>query len=152
MDFGLPRPSDMVRIAEQGRSALGDVIGLLPRVITLIGQLEQTMARFESTLQGLEPVLQRIAETAEPGRVDALIRLIDTLPGMVDKVDSDILPVVEGLGSVGPDIRDLLDTSKDLNDMVGSIPGLRHVSRRIDDNERLQDDQWASNVDKTRKD
>lgn len=154
MDFGIPRPADMARMVEQGCSALGDMIGLLPRMITLVGQLEQTMARareFESTLQALEPSLRRIAEIAEPSRVDAVVRLLDTLPEMVDKVESDILPIVESLRNVGPDIHDLLDTNRDLNDMVGSVPGLRHVSRRIDENERLQDEHWASNLEKTRK-
>jgi hypothetical protein len=144
----------MVRMVDQGYSALGDMIGLLPRMITLVGQLEQTMAQaqeFESTLRALEPSLRRIAEIAEPGRVDAAVRMLDTLPGMVDRVASDVLPLVESLRNVGPDIRDLLDTNRDLNDMVGSVPGLRHVSRRIDENERLQDEHWADNLGKTRK-
>jgi hypothetical protein len=70
----------------------------------------------------------------------------------VTKVDEDILPVVENLRTVPADIHDLLDTSKDLNDIVASVPGLRHVKRRMDSNRRLQDEEWASNVDDTQRD
>jgi hypothetical protein len=184
MGFGIPRPSDVLRVADEGRSALTHALGLLPRVVALTGQLEQVMARvqelmaataemerragealertealvdrtdpllarFESTLEELEPALRRISETAGPTEVDAIVRLIHRLPVIVDRVESDVLPIVEGLRTVAPDIHDLLDTSKDLNDMIGSVPGLRHVNRRIDDNERIQDEEWASNLDKT---
>lgn len=189
MSFGIPRPSDVMRVANQGRSTVMEAFGLLPRVITLFGQLEQAMTRvqellaasgemerratemlersqaladrtepllerLESTLQTLEPAMRRINETTDPAEVDAAIRLIGRLPGIADRVERDILPVLESLRTVPPDLHDLLDVSKDLNDIVGSVPGLRRVSRRIDENERIQDEEWASNLDttQTRKD
>jgi uncharacterized protein YoxC len=82
------------------------------------------------------------------GQLEQLIARADEL---MKKIDDDILPVVASLHTVPADIHDLLDTSKDLNDIVGSVPGLRHVQRRIDSNQRLQDEEWASNIDSTQR-
>jgi uncharacterized protein YoxC len=117
-NFGLPRPSAVLRVADQGLSTVTQALGLLPRMVTLTGQLEQLIARADELMK---------------------------------KIDDDILPVVASLHTVPADIHDLLDTSKDLNDIVGSVPGLRHVQRRIDSNQRLQDEEWASNIDSTQR-
>lgn len=155
----IPTPLDAVRLAEQGTQAIQDAVALVPRLVGIVGQVEQLMSRVESLVAGVEqvqqraartvaatesllsrvdpiltgyeesltrlaPVVQRLAETTDPAEVDALVKLVDQLPQIVDRVDADILPILTTFDSVAPDLRELLDTSKELNEIISSIPGL----------------------------
>ncbi len=66
--------------------------------------------------------------------------MVDTMPEFVAKFRHDILPVLDTLGTVAPDVRDLLDVSKELNEMLGALPGLGRVKRRIEEQQDLEDD------------
>ena len=46
---------------------------------------------------------------------------------------TDIIPILDSMGSVAPDVHDLLDVSRELNEMLGQIPGMSRMKRRIDD-------------------
>ncbi len=177
----LPGPVDLLRLTTAGLKAADQAIGLVPRVATLIfeveaivsrvnvlvGQLDRTHARAESvvtgaagvttrtetvlarvepllnryepTLMSLELMLTRLAETTSPAEVDAMVSLINAMPELVDKLNRDILPTLDTLGTVAPDLRDLLDVSKELNDILGSIPGLGRIKRRVDEQQVLED-------------
>ncbi|HVX42840.1 MAG TPA: hypothetical protein VHC49_03095 [Mycobacteriales bacterium] len=145
----VPTPIDALRLAEQSRKALLDAIALVPRLVAVVGQVEQLMMRveaivtavedvqrraahtvtdtqalldrvdpiflrYEASLTQLAPVIQRLAETTDPREVDAMVTLVDQLPEIVAKVDSDILPILNTLNTVAPDLRELLDSSKEL--------------------------------------
>ena len=87
----------------------------------------------------LEPILAQLADTTSDNEVDAMTRLIDLMPDVVDKMGRDILPVLDTLGTVAPDLRDLLDASRELNEMLGAIPGLGRMKKRIEDQQEAQD-------------
>ncbi|MCW2541000.1 MAG: hypothetical protein JWN95_2725 [Frankiales bacterium] len=89
--------------------------------------------RYEPILLQLQPVLERLAGTTSPDEVTALVKLVDTLPEVLDSVLRDVLPMLGTLGTVAPDVRDLLDVSKELNEMLGSLPGLGRVKRRVEE-------------------
>jgi len=107
----------------------------------LTDQLIPLMERFTPTLDRLEPMAARLADTTSPEEVDAVVALINTLPEVSEKMRTDILPILDTLGTVAPDLRDLLDVSKDLNEMLGSVPGMGKVKKRIEDR---QDDEDAA--------
>ena len=65
----------------------------------------------------------------------ALVRLVDTLPELTARVETDVLPVLTTLGSVAPDVHDLLTVARELNDMLAKIPGMGRLKRRIDEEE-----------------
>jgi hypothetical protein len=65
------------------------------------------------------------------------------LPPIVGKLDSDILPVLDTLATVAPDLRDLLDVSKELNELIGAVPGLGRVKKRIEERQQEADDYRA---------
>ena len=46
-----------------------------------------------------------------------------------------MLPVLATLGTVAPDLHDLLTVSRELNDMLAKIPGMGRLKRRIDEEE-----------------
>jgi hypothetical protein len=40
--------------------------------------------------------------------------------------------VLDSLSTVAPDLHDLLDVSRELNEMLGQIPGISRMKKRID--------------------
>ncbi|MEP6979427.1 MAG: hypothetical protein ABJA16_01545 [Nakamurella sp.] len=115
-----------------------DVVG---RSSHLVRRVEPLLDSYEPLLSRLEPLLTRLADTTSVAEITAVVRLINALPAIVDKVDADILPVLDTLGTVAPDLRDLLDMSKELNELIGSVPGLGRVKRKL---EEQQDESRAA--------
>jgi hypothetical protein len=85
-----------------------------------------------------------LADTTSAAEVDAMVGLIDALPNIVDKLDADILPVLDTLATVAPDLRDLLDVSKELNELISSVPGLGRVKKKIEEQQDAQDEYRAT--------
>lgn len=83
-------------------------------------------------LEKLRPIVERIASTTDPQEVESVVELIDLLPTVVHRLDADILPVLHTLGTVAPDLHDLLRLSREINEMLSSIPGLGWIRDRAD--------------------
>jgi hypothetical protein len=134
---------DDIGTAERAaQSLLQEAEGLLQRTDALVGSAAKLIARveplfneWEPMLGKLQPILARIADTTTAKEVDAVVGLIDALPNIVDKLDSDILPVVDTLATVAPDLRDLLDICKEISELIGSVPGLGRVKKQIEDSD-----------------
>lgn len=84
------------------------------------------------SLERLRPIVERLSRTTDADEVESIVTLIDLLPTVVQRLDADILPVLDTLGSVAPDLHALLDLSRDLNDMLSSIPGLGWIRGRTE--------------------
>ena len=81
----------------------------------------------------LQPQLSlQLAETTAPHEVDAMVELIDHLPVLARKMETDIIPVLDSLSTVAPDLHDLLDVSRELNEMLAKIPGMGRVKDRVE--------------------
>jgi hypothetical protein len=109
----------------------------------LTRRVEPILGTYEPILHALEPALARLARTTSEHEIDAVVALIDMLPKIVGKLDSDILPVLDTLATVAPDLRDLLDVSKELNELIGSVPGLGRVKKRIEERQHEEDEYRA---------
>ena len=94
---------------------------------------------YQQPLEQLQPIVARLSETTSPAEVDAMVALLDTLPNIAYKLDRDVLPVLDTLGTVAPDLRDLLDVSKQLNVMLSAIPGLGRIKKQIDERQEQDD-------------
>lgn len=112
--------------------------GLVSTVGPLNDRLRTLLDSLEPSLTRLQPVLERLAETTDPSEVDAMVELVDHLPRLADKMETDIIPVLDSLSSVAPDLHDLLDVSRELNEMLGKVPGLGRVKRRIDEQQEVE--------------
>lgn len=110
---------------------------LLPAVEDIAGRTAGLVTSLEPSLHTLQPTLETLAETTSPDEVRALVGLIDLLPEITERVRVDILPILGTLGSVAPDLRTLLMISRELNEMLGAVPGLRRAKRKF---EEEQDD------------
>ena len=111
----------------------------------LVADADKSMARLvglldavEPSLTALQPTLERLAETTDPGEVDALVSLVDQLPQLATQVERDVLPILTTLGSVAPDLHDLLDVSRELNEMLAKLPGLGRIKRRVEEQQAAE--------------
>lgn len=128
---------------EATRAGADDVVARIDetrgRADRLIADSEKPLTRLvglldslEPSLTALQPTLERLADTTDPREVDALVRLVDQLPQLATQVERDVLPVLTTLGSVAPDLHDLLDVSRELNEMLSKLPGMGRIKRRVD--------------------
>jgi hypothetical protein len=149
----VPGPRDVLTVAERTGDLVEQLIGTLPRVMALLDAAERIVVdldalvvaaaatearlgdlldRLEPSLTALQPTLARLAETTDPREVDALVSLVDRMPVLAEQVERDVVPVMRTLGSVSPDLHDLLDTSRELNEMLARLPGMGRIKRRVD--------------------
>src|SRR6478752_5274264 len=92
----------------------------------------------EPSLTKLQPTLETLADTTHPDEVAALVRLVDHLPALTDQVERDVLPVLTTLGSVAPDLHDLLNGSRELNEILGKIPGIGRLKKRVEEDDDIE--------------
>ena len=182
MRLPVPGPRDVLALVERGGDALEQLLGAVPRLVSLLDDAEALVRRvgglvddIESTrlaadalvertdatldradelltsvaplnerlaalldrleppLTTLQPTLERLAETTDPREVDAMVELVDHLPALAHKMETEIVPVLDSLSSVAPDLHDLLDVSRELNEMLGQVPGISRMKKRIDE-------------------
>ena len=118
---GVPSP------AHDARELLAHVLQRRP---VLLGRTDPLLGGYEEPLTKLAPSVRRLADTLDPDEVEAMVRLIDQLPGLVTQLDEVVLPVLGNMGNVGEDVHDLLDTMQDLRQVVKGFPGSRLFRRR----------------------
>jgi hypothetical protein len=104
------------------------------------GRAGELLDALEPSLTKLQPTLQTLADTTHPEEVRALVTLVDHLPALTTQLERDILPVLTTLGTVAPDLHDLLNTSRELNEILGKIPGIGRLKKRVEDEE----EEWES--------
>ncbi|MGA8988176.1 hypothetical protein [Aeromicrobium sp.] len=119
---------------------------LIVRAAGTLGSLDPTVDRaqglldsFAPVIDELQPILERLVRSTSPEEVAAVVRLVDHMPMLVDKLTEDILPIIETMGTVAPDIHDLLDTAHELNEMLVKIPGMGRIRRRVDEHQSAED-------------
>jgi ABC-type transporter Mla subunit MlaD len=104
-----------------------------------VGRAASLMDVLEPPLTTLQPTLQTLADTTHPDEVAALVQLIDHLPQLTEQVERDVLPVLATLGSVAPDVHELLNVSRELNEILGKIPGIGRLKRRVEEEDEDPD-------------
>lgn len=117
------------------------------RVATVVDGADLQVARMVALLDSLEPslvklqpTLQTLADTTHPEEVSALVGLVDHLPALTQQVERDLLPVLTTLGSVAPDLHELLNASRELNEILGKIPGVGRLKRRAEEEVEEEDE------------
>lgn len=121
-------------------ATVDDANRLIVRVAGTVGSVEPTVERaqrlldaFEPALTKLKPTIDRLAESTNPREVEALVRLVDHLPELVDRVEADIMPMLEGLKTVAPDLHELLGLTRELNAVLAKVPGLGRLRQRAEE-------------------
>lgn len=129
------RVDDVVTNAAETVDGAQVVVG---RTSGVVGDASTIVARTGGVVDGADALLGRsdqlvgrILETTSDEELQAIVHLIDTLPQAVDALRNDVLPVMSTLGTVAPDVRDLLDIASQLNGVLGSVPGLGRIRKRV---------------------
>ena len=126
-------------VVARAETVTGAAEVLVGRAAAATGEVEGLLGEVEPLMRKAEPILRRLIDSTSPEEVDAVIALIDSLPGIVGKIDTDIIPILDTLSTVAPDIRDLLDVSRELNEIMGAVPGLGRIKRRVEAQQAEQD-------------
>lgn len=157
----VPGPGDVLRLVSRAWQAAEQLVDLVPRLVTLVGEVEEivrilrtiddvevrmadtvaktmsivdriepVLAGFTPTLRLLEPMLRRLAASTDPDEVEAVVRLVNDLPDLVTKIHVDVLPVLTSLGTVPDDLREILITAKELNEIIAAVPGMGRMRER----------------------
>ncbi|MCF6379010.1 hypothetical protein L2K70_15440 [Nocardioides KLBMP 9356] len=130
-------------VVDDARQQVDGVGKVVDGAAVQVGRAASLMDVLEPPLTTLQPTLQTLADTTSPAEVEALVRLVDQLPELTDSLEKDVMPVLATLGSVAPDVHDLLTVARELNDMLAKIPGMGRLRRRIDE-EQGEDDTDAT--------
>jgi DNA repair ATPase RecN len=145
----LARVDALLERIEETRAAADGVVGRTDAVVAkaeaLVGTTGPLTERLGSLLDStepaitkLQPTLERLADTTDPAEVDALVSVIDMLPVLAARLETDIVPVMNSLSTVAPDLHDLLDVSRELNEMLAAVPGLGWVKKRVDERQEAE--------------
>ena len=126
-------------VTEDAASVVRRVDAVVDRTDPLITRLTILLDGLEPSLTTLQPTLERLAETTDPDEVAALVRMVDHLPELTARLEQDVLPIMGTLGSVAPDLHDLLAVSRELNDMLAKLPGFGRIKKRIDEQQGEDD-------------
>ncbi len=108
------------------------------RADAMVARTVVLLDALEPPLTTLQPTLQTLADTTHPEEIAALVQLIDHLPDLTERIERDVLPVMTTLGTVAPDLHDLLDVSRELNEMLGKLPGLGRIKRRVEEEQAAE--------------
>lgn len=82
--------------------------------------------------RALMPAAKRFADSVETREVDAAISLLDRLPTVLTHLDEDVLPLLQQLDRVGPDVHEILETVNDLREILTGLPGVGLLMKRGD--------------------
>lgn len=130
MRLPVPDPRDL------SKALLGAperVLGLLDSVERVLDRVEALVGRIEVTRGEAEAVVRRAARVVTD--VEPLVRRVGCLLDGLERplVEEDLLPLLSRMGSVAPDLHDLLAASQELNQMLGGLPGMGRIRRRLDE-------------------
>ncbi len=121
---------EVVRILRTIDDAELRIADAVDKTLSIVDRIEPIVVDFAPTLRLLHPVAQRLVETIDPKEVEAAVRLVNDLPELVAKLHVDVLPVLTTLGSVPDDLRELLVMSKELNEIIATVPGLSRMRQK----------------------
>jgi hypothetical protein len=100
---------------------------------------DQLVTAMEPAVGRLLPLLERVAGTVGPREVSAAVALLDTLPRLTARFEQDVLPNRSEMSTMAPDIHDLLEASRQLNELFGGLPGMGRVKRKVEERAEDQD-------------
>ena len=92
-------------------------------------QLQRSQALLDSvasSVRELQPVLERGAVVLEPRHVDAVSRLLDLTPEVIDLIS----PALRNLGDLTPELHQLAERFEAMGQIVEGIPGSKMFKRR----------------------
>lgn len=119
-------------VADRARRTEAGAAAAVDEVRALVGDARSLLDRFEPALRKLEPIADFVAEEVTVDDAEAFAALVHSAPDLVDKLSNDVVPVLDSLDTVGSDLREVMDTTQQMDEMLGAVPGLGRVKKRIE--------------------
>jgi hypothetical protein len=107
------------------------------RVDAVVLRAEETRAAATLVVGEVEAITAQVWALLDPwraplARLQPVVSLTRRLPELADRVESDVLPLMGELRSVAPDLRDLLAIVSELDEVIGRVPGMKRIKRRVE--------------------
>lgn len=97
-----------------------------------VGRVTVLLEQGEPVAADALPKLRQLLEQLTDRELAAMIQLIDRTPEILEHVDETVVPTMEQMREVGPDIKELLAIVTSLRDLLVSVPGMGRVRKRIE--------------------
>jgi hypothetical protein len=128
--------TEVVELSRTLTSGAGEV---MERAGVTSTAAQELLDLYRPMLERGAPLAGRFVDDLTPEEIDAAIKLVDQLPVLTQHMVSDIMPILETLDRVGPDISELLGVTKDLRQGIAGIPGLSFFVKRGADKDDKDD-------------
>ncbi|WP_375490388.1 hypothetical protein [uncultured Jatrophihabitans sp.] len=106
--------------------------GLIDDVSALEQRARVGVERYEPVLEKAHETAAYVTERIGPAEVDAVVAYLQ-YESTLRRIDEELLPAMATLHTVAPDLTELVAVSRGLNEIMGSLPGLGRVKRRVDE-------------------
>jgi hypothetical protein len=161
--MSIPLPTDLIRWTMRTTGAAasvpGRVLNLLTAAESVVARADELVRRTERVVAGAEnavthaeqvttaaqeqvvatrPLIEFLEEFSAH-EIQAAIRLVDELPRLASHLNDDVLPILNTLNRVGPDLHELLDVVKDVRQAIQGIPGFDYLRRRGEEKDNDND-------------
>ena len=117
-------------VVESAASASDGATRVVDQADGISTRADRLLEAYRPTLEAGAPLARRFVEEFSQEELDATIKLVDQVPVFTEHMVSDIMPILETLDRVGPDISELLDVTKELRQAIDGIPGLGFLKKR----------------------
>lgn len=119
--------TDLTSTGEAATTVVNNLSGL-------VGRADVLASHYEPGLHEAADAFTYAATTFGREEVEAIAAYLKFLP-LLQALERDVVPVMGAMGSVAPDLSELLVTSRTLNEMLSSLPGLGRAKKRADAHE-----------------
>jgi ABC-type transporter Mla subunit MlaD len=137
----------LVRLVGGVERLLADARELLARVEhtraeadDVVHGLRATAARLDTMVTLVEPPVVRLVPSLEslgdqvgPDEVASLVAAVRNLPGLEEATRGEVLPALAGMSGVASDLHDLLLASRELNELLGNVPGMGRAKKKVEE-------------------
>jgi methyl-accepting chemotaxis protein len=104
--------------------------GVLVRADQISGGVNELLTTYQPMAAQAAPLARTVVDGLSQPEVAAAVELVERVPGLLETVATDIMPVLATLDRVGPDMHELLFVVKDLRHAINGIPGVAYLRRR----------------------
>lgn len=98
----------------------------------LVDRADHLLSSVQPVTRQLLPIADKLVGSISPEEVDAAVGLLDRLPALLGHLEDDVLPLLQQLDAIGPDVHAILETVQDLAERIEALPGMALLRRRAD--------------------
>jgi len=109
-------------VAHHTDEAVTTAAGTAAQAGALMTRATALLDTYAEPLRNLESLLARLTRTTHAGGVDAVVTLLDRLPLLAEAMEREVIPLLEHLDEVGPDVNQLLDGLARINNLRNRVP------------------------------